>query len=141
MRCILLIFAFCFLVGCSFSPTQSDLQDRLAELSSEFEVSSGELLHARGRDYGPQSGFDVCFVLSFEEDDFVELVERIVSNGKKGVSGVYEQNSVCKFTDMANRFDLNILSAAYSVQGRDGTKLDVIYNEDRRIMLFFFWRT
>jgi len=128
-------------VGCSFSPTQSDLQDRLAELSSEFEVSSGELLHARGRDYGPQSGFDVCFVLSFEEDDFVELVERIVSNGKKGVSGVYEQNSVCKFTDMANRFDLNILSAAYSVQGRDGTKLDVIYNEDRRIMLFFFWRT
>lgn len=141
MRFIVFTLAVTLLASCSFSPTDDDLKGRLNDFSIDLNLSDADVLLAKGQDFGPQSGHDICYVVEIEDRDFVALTEHVASIGKNGTSFVYEQNRVCQFKKMRDIYGVSQMSNAFSFNNADGVNLDVMYNEDRRIVLFFFWQT
>ena len=141
MRGLILIFALLSLVGCSFKPNNQKLGKHLSEFPLIVETDKLEVLHAKGADFGPQSGFDACYVAKIEEVAFSRLASQVRSTGQKGTSGAYEQNGVCEFVSMRETYDLHPNSDAYNFIGENGTRLDVLINEREHTILMFFWQT
>lgn len=127
--------------ACTFKPDTNDLRESLRGFPMSFDLETVEVVLSKGKGFGPQSGYDICYVLKLDEDAFPELANQVRLNGSEGASGVYEQNSICDFGAMRDTYGVSPIKDAYNFEDAKGTRLDVLFNEDKKTVLLFFWRT